>query len=151
MNTRHQISVALILAALPLASCSRPNDEAMFRVECHCSIVQLIAQPKEYDGVNVRSIGVLIPVSNMPGVAQLYLSKDDARFINDANAVFVDIRDTRNENLVNLSSITGKFVVVEGVFSVKDRQRTIESVHDIRVLPPLPLDNTRFEPGINSE
>ena len=146
MSQRFLEAIILAIGVLLLVSCSREESGAVFRVQCDCSVVQLISQPQDYTGKRVRVIGVLIPVSNMIGVGQLYLSKDDARFINDANSVVVDIRNSSNDDIVPLSAVTGKFVVVEGVFTVRNDQRTIESVDDLRVLPPLPLDNSRFEP-----
>ena len=140
-----QTTAILVGALMLVQACSGVTEPAVFSVQCHCSIVQLIADPERYSGKRVRVIGVLIPVEHSTGVGQLYLSEDDARYINDANSIFVDTRNGSNSEVPPLSSVTGKFVAVEGVFTVQGEQLTIESVHNVRVLPPLALNNSRFE------
>ena len=143
--------VTLVVGSMfAFSACSESDDETRFQVQCHCSIVQLIVNPNKYTGKQVRVAGVLIPVSMTDGVARLYLTNDDARYLNDSNSIFVDVRNSKNQKLVALRSVTGKYVVVEGRFLRNDNQLTIDHVFGIRPLPSLPLDNSRFE-GISDE
>ena len=134
------------ICAMLLSACIEEGSKQDIGADCNCSIVQLIASPQNYDGKRVRIIGVAMQAESQDGIGHIYLSRDDARYLNDSNSIWIDIRGM--PDLPSIETFNGQFVVVVGTFTSRDRLLMIENVTDIRILSPLPLDESRFDPGI---
>lgn len=134
--------------AIMLASCTNDQNEKNGGVDCNCSIVQLLVAPEKYNQKRVRIIGLAMEADSQDGIGHVYLTKDDARFANDSNSVWIDYRDDAQSSSKTFGQFNGQFVVVVGTFAYRDGLMMIEKVTDIRALSPLPLDDSRFDPGI---
>ena len=130
-----------------LNGCTQGGAGNDLEVDCNCSLIQLLVAPDKYDEKAVRVIGLAISAESQDGFGRIYLSENDARYLNDANSVWVDYRDTSRPSFNTFEAFNGKFVVVEGVFIKRGDFFVIEKVNDIRILEPLPLDASRFAPG----
>lgn len=105
------------------------------------SIIQLIANPKTYDGSKVRLIGYLhIKFED----CAIYLTKTDADYLNGTNALWVNFNDNVNtrsldagDNIKLLNYFDCKYVRIIGVFNMNKRGHlglfagTIDSVESI--------------------
>jgi hypothetical protein len=78
------------------------------------SMVQLIANPREYDGKLVRIIGFVR--LEFEGDA-VYLHKEDYQHWILKNGLWLDVNDVVNERRGVLNS---KYALIEGVFDAKD-------------------------------
>jgi hypothetical protein len=101
------------------------------------SLVQLIANPKDYDGKVVRAIGFVN--LEFEGDA-VYLHQDDYRYGITKNGLWLDF--TRDEFHKNKSEFDQKYVLLEGTFNAKETGHmglwsgSIQKLSRIQVWPP---------------
>ncbi len=81
----------------------------------HVSLIQLIANPQQFDGKPIRVLAYLH--LEYEGDA-LYLHREDFDKKLWTNAVSISLEDAQ---LRHAKKLSGGFVVVEGVYSAKDR------------------------------
>lgn len=79
------------------------------------SMIQLIANPQQYDGSPIRLIAFLN--LEFEGNA-LYLHREDYEKSNSSNAIWITLTDKQENSLKKLS---GGYVLVEGIFRSKER------------------------------
>ena len=82
------------------------------------SLIQLIANPRKYDGRFVRVEGV--GCTSFEDTA-LYLSKDDYRYIVGKNSVWLEFygeEDGDYSDIVDPDAQDGDYVLVEGIFNM---------------------------------
>lgn len=104
---------ALIVLAALASGCPRhsvPNDQPK-----DCSIVGLIASPRDYDGARVRVVAFF---SSDPEGTALYLSESDLRFAITNNGIWLELDEVR-VHAPETRALSGKPVLVVGKF-VKD-------------------------------
>lgn len=102
-------SLTLCLLALSLAvlGCKeRPVSEEIEPI----SLIQLISQPEEYDGMHIAAVGVLR--LDFEGTA-LYYSSEDARLGIPMNAIWLSIEPPDIKKYQNLKQ---EYVIVHGFF-----------------------------------
>ena len=121
-----------ILFSLQTISVLSQQEKRVEFVYAPVSPIHLIANPEKYDGKRVRLRGFL---HYQFEDSALYLSKDDADYLNSANAIWIRYDKTvKLEILVckNIKEITkptaddfkyfdGRYVTVEGIFNMKGR------------------------------
>lgn len=95
------------------------------------SPIHLIANPEKYDGKRIRLHGFL---HYQFEDSALYLSKDDADYLNSANAIWIrydetvkleilickDIKEIAKPTPNDFKYFDGRYVVVEGIFNMKN-------------------------------
>jgi hypothetical protein len=79
------------------------------------SLIQLIANPRQYDGSPVRVVAFLH--LEFEGNA-LYLHREDYEKSLFSNAIWISLTDRQE---TSAKKISGGYVLVEGIFSAKDR------------------------------
>ncbi len=79
------------------------------------SMIQLIANPSQYDGTSIRLIAFLN--LEFEGDA-LYLHREDFVKSLPSNAISISLTDQQSRSSKKLS---GGYVLVEGIFSAKDK------------------------------
>ena len=79
------------------------------------SMIQLIANPQQYDGTPIRLIGFLN--LEFEGNA-LYLHREDFEYSMPTNAIWISLTD---QQLISSSKLSGGYVVIEGIFSAERR------------------------------
>lgn len=111
------IAVLLVLAVIIVGGeiLNTPKEYGTVSYDAiDVSLINLIANPQEYDGKTVRVYGV----ANMEfeGTA-LYFSKEDYKHGLSRNAIWLSIDSELWENEYhNLQKFNGKYVLVEGTF-----------------------------------
>ena len=114
-----------------------------YRVSLH----RLVFEPEVFDGREISTVGVAVPTEFDRSQLQLYLTKDDARHLIHPNSIWVDLRGAEKEiGADTLAGLFGKYVVVEGTFHIEGRSSIVKSIEGLRILDPLPLDESRYEP-----
>lgn len=98
-------TTALILLSLILTSCTDSGQTGKKRV----SVVALIATPEKYDGEIVQITGF---ARIGPEEAAIYLSKDDAKYSNTANSIWIEISESSDDRY----TYDAKWIFVEGTF-----------------------------------
>lgn len=94
---------------------------ALFSASAHAteirdvSMIQLIANPQQYDGSPIRLIAFLD--LEFEGNA-LYLHREDYEKSNSVNAIWISLTDQQGYSSKKLS---GGYVLVEGIFRAKER------------------------------
>jgi hypothetical protein len=99
-----------LLAALVLVSASARPSEVR-----DISMIQLIANPQQYDGSPIRLIAFLN--LEFEGNA-LYLHREDYEKSMPSNAIWISLTD---QQLNKSKKLSGGYVLVEGTFRAKDR------------------------------
>ena len=79
------------------------------------SLVQLIANPKDYDGKVVRMIGYVR--LEFEGNA-IYLHQDDYKHGITKNGLWIDVTDDMRKRQADIDQ---KYVLLEGTFNARDR------------------------------
>jgi hypothetical protein len=103
-------SLLTLLAALVLVSASARPSEIR-----DVSMIQLIANPQQYDGSPIRLIAFL----NMEFEGNaLYLHREDYEKSMPSNAIWISLTD---QQLNKSKKLSGGYVLVEGTFRAKDR------------------------------
>lgn len=105
----HKLLLALLLALSFL--CPTVQAAALRDV----SMVQLIANPQQYDGAHIRLIAFLN--LEFEGNA-LYLHREDFEKTLPLNAISISLSD---KQLRSGAKLSGGYVIVEGVFSMNDK------------------------------
>jgi hypothetical protein len=105
----HEILITLF-TVLALFSASASATEIR-----DVSMIQLIANPQQYDGSPIRLIAFLN--LEFEGNA-LYLHREDYEKPNSSNAIWISLTDQQQNSLKKLS---GGYVLVEGIFRSKER------------------------------
>ncbi len=83
------------------------------------SLIQLIANPDKYDGHQVRVIGFVR--IEFEGNA-VYLHEEDDKYAISDNALWLSLPNTKSkEEYERYHALDGKYVIIEGVFSSKNR------------------------------
>jgi hypothetical protein len=95
--------------ALALTLSSEAGSES--EIPVRCSVIQLIANPDQFDGMVVQTYGFATIGFERN---YLYLSRDDARYGLVANALPLDVPTM--EKVGALLRFDGKYVLVEGTF-----------------------------------
>jgi hypothetical protein len=86
------------------------------------SVQGLLGNPQEFDGKVVRVVGVAKFDFGFEGVSALYTSKDDLSH-NSFGYIGIDsVAPILNGESVSLEALTGKFVLIEGVFHMVTRE-----------------------------
>ena len=104
------------------------------------SLIQLIANPKEYDGKLVRVGGVVN--FEFEGDA-IYLHKDDIRYCLTKNGLWLDTQSMQKKKL------NGKYVSVEGIFNATSKGHmglwsgTLQRISRMGLLPEREEKSTR--------
>jgi hypothetical protein len=98
------ILLTLLLGCLDSDAADQPVD---------VSLVQLIANPKDYDGKFVRVIGFV----RLEGNA-IYLHQEDYKHGLTRNGLWIDVSDDLRKRR---SEFDQKYVLVEGTFNAKDK------------------------------
>ncbi len=81
------------------------------------SLINLIATPEKYDGIQVNVVGVFLCEMESH---TLFLTKDDYEIFNTRNGIALDIDSSMfANNIRNLKELNGKYVMIEGVFQQK--------------------------------
>jgi hypothetical protein len=77
------------------------------------SIVELIANKREFDGKNVIVKGyLLVDFEN----CALYLSEESARKVVTKNGIWISLHDQN----INLKKYNKKWIIIEGIFDAKN-------------------------------
>jgi hypothetical protein len=79
------------------------------------SLVQIIAEPKPFDGLDVRLVGAFQFEREEQA---LYLHAEDREFRNELNAVWVEVQP---ELVETAKALSGCAVIVEGRLSARER------------------------------
>lgn len=80
------------------------------------SMVQLLAEPQQFNGKRVQVMGFVH--LEFEGNA-IYLSKEDYKYGMEKNGLWLSISQTDRENRENYSQINNNYVVVEGTFNAE--------------------------------
>ena len=107
IKTKILISMPLILLLCIFVPCGYGGDTIFIGLDKNTSIISLIAAPSRYEGKAVRVVGYA--KLSMDSSA-IYLSEDDAKYGNIANAISVDLAELGGTQPSN------QWVVVEGIF-----------------------------------
>jgi hypothetical protein len=105
----HKIFLTLF-TALAIFSSSASATEIR-----NVSMIQLIANPQQYDGLPIRLVAFLN--LEFEGTA-LYLHREDYEKSNASNAIWISLTD-RQEN--SSRRLSGGYVLVEGIFSSQEQ------------------------------
>jgi hypothetical protein len=80
------------------------------------SLISLIATPDKYDGKYIRIAGIGY-FDSKGAVNAVFLTREDKRKANGANAIFLNFGPT----IKNADKLNDKFVVVQGTFVAHNR------------------------------
>ncbi len=106
--TLRNLLIALGLLCSVMAAFAKPEPEDV-------SIVQLLANPKEYDGKFVRLIGYV--ALEFEGTA-IFLHKEDCDHALMANGLWLDVDEAV---LKKRKEYHHKYVLIEGTFNAKNK------------------------------
>jgi hypothetical protein len=146
----HLQSVIVALFLLP-TGCSDEDTGKTTKAKHHISLYELKLNSDQFQGMTVSVIGVAIPADLQPGVLSLFASKDDARYLVYPNSVWVDLEGRDGVDGNSLDDVFGKFVIVEGTVAADGDGVKISKVTRLRVLSPLPLDNSRYNDVLETD
>ena len=132
----------LIILSLLLASCTEPaplppldTEDWLPKERLGVSLIQLIANPEDYDGQQVGVIGVLR--LDFEGTA-IYLSTEDAR-LGIPNAIWLSLSPEQEKHYKYLE---GRHVLLGGRFDAQSHGHfgnyagSIEEIDDVMPWPP---------------
>jgi hypothetical protein len=115
---------AVFFTALPLLAAQPPNEEEKrHAIFGRCSIIQLIAEPRNFDG---QAVGVEGYLSTGYEDSRLYLTRDDADYVCQPNSVNVtfakQIKMIPSNQKHSLQEFDHKRVFVIGRFNATQRE-----------------------------
>lgn len=105
-------------------------------VDCYCSILQLVANPDEFQGSLVQLKGFASAIGPEQDVGLVFLTQDDVVYWNRANSIFLDDSESDSPKTRDFDRFDGKYVLVEGEFRFKNGVRRVENLRRLDIVEP---------------
>lgn len=115
--------LALILA-IAIGGCSTQGVRSYGTVSSkaqNVSVQELLGNPRLFDGKEVRVVGVGDFDLGFEGVSAIYTSRDDLRHRTFSYISISSLRPSLRANKEAIEGLSGKFVLVEGVFHLEPK------------------------------
>ena len=113
-----RLAVLLLVFCVMAAGCGRQSYGEPSQVAEGVSLLTLIANPEAYDGKHIRVVGVVNVGFECDA---LYVSSEDYKVGITKNAVYLEFAQmTIDAPYDELKKLSGKHVVIEGVFDSKE-------------------------------
>jgi hypothetical protein len=110
------IGISLTLF-LPACATSRVEDFGVAHTESlNVSVQELLGRPDFFDGHRVRVIGVAQFEFGFEGVSEIYVSSEDFKRATNSYVEIKSFSKALSSNERALKALSGRFVLLEGVF-----------------------------------